>query len=192
MIRNRTTFNDTDNTDITDTTHNIITKLSHIVTWLTPNKLLINTSKTLIDEVIEIVNDFKFIGIMINKQNYEMDITHRINRKYNPNSDQQIKAYPTLTHTAHFIQYINSTTHILRFTTMGIWQHKILQLQKRANRTITCSKYNAHTEPHHKTINILKLPDVYNLLIYKIILQNTMRTCTTLLWYCNTYTYSSL
>ena len=40
------TFHDTDNTDITTITHNISTELSRIVTWLTQNKLLINTSKT--------------------------------------------------------------------------------------------------------------------------------------------------
>ena len=40
------TFHDTDNTDITTITHNINTELSRIVTWLTQNKLLINTSKT--------------------------------------------------------------------------------------------------------------------------------------------------
>ena len=79
------TFHNTDNTDITTITHNINTEISHIVTWLTQNKLLINTPKTkitvfhipqkhvlypkitLIDEEIEIVNDFKFIGIILNK-----------------------------------------------------------------------------------------------------------------------------
>ena len=79
------TFHDTDYTDITTITHNINTELSHIVTWLTQNKLLINTSKTkmtvfhmpqkhvlypkviLIDEEIEIVNDFIFLGIILNK-----------------------------------------------------------------------------------------------------------------------------
>ena len=40
------TFHDIDNTDITTITQNINTELSRIVTWLTQNKLLINTSKT--------------------------------------------------------------------------------------------------------------------------------------------------
>ena len=40
------TSHDADNTDITTITHNISTELSHIVTWLTQNKLLINTSNT--------------------------------------------------------------------------------------------------------------------------------------------------
>ena len=40
------TIHDTDNTDITTITHNINTELSRIVSWLTQNILLINTSKT--------------------------------------------------------------------------------------------------------------------------------------------------
>ena len=52
-----------------------------------------------------------------------------------------------------------------------LWGHDstiLHKLQKRAIRTITCSKYNAHTEPLHKTLNILKLPDMYNLQLYKL------------------------
>ena len=79
------TFHDIDNTDITAITHTINTELSCIVTWLTQNKLLINTSKTkmtvfhmpqkhvlypnikLVDEDVEMVNDYKFIGTILNK-----------------------------------------------------------------------------------------------------------------------------
>ena len=35
-----------------------------------------------------------------------------------------------------------------------------LKLQKRAVRIITCSKYNAHTEPLFKTLNLLKIEDI--------------------------------
>ena len=41
-------------------------------------------------------------------------------------------------------------------------------LQKRAIRTITISKYNAHTEPLCKALNIIKLPYMYNLQLYKL------------------------
>ena len=80
------TFHDTDNSDIAVITHNINTELSLIVTWLTQNKLLINIPKTkmtvfhmpqkhvlypkitLIDVEIEIISDFKFLGIILNKR----------------------------------------------------------------------------------------------------------------------------
>ena len=45
---------------------------------------------------------------------------------------------------------------------------RLYKLQKRAIRTITCSIYNAHTDPFHKTLNILKLPDMYDLQLYKL------------------------
>ena len=39
---------------------------------------------------------------------------------------------------------------------------------KRAIRILTIYKYNAHTEPLCKALNIIKLPDVYNLQLYKL------------------------
>ena len=35
-------------------------------------------------------------------------------------------------------------------------------------RTITNSRYNAHTEPIYKLLNIFKLPDLYQLELYKL------------------------
>ena len=46
--------------------------------------------------------------------------------------------------------------------------HKLHRLQKRAVRIITCSKYNAHTDPLFKELNILKITDLYNLQICKL------------------------
>ena len=39
----------------------------------------------------------------------------------------------------------------------GFKSDRIFKLQKRAVRIITCSKYNAHTEPLLKTLNLLKI-----------------------------------
>ena len=47
-----------------------------------------------------------------------------------------------------------------------IWGHHhktITQLQKRAIRVITLSKYLAHTEPLFKNLNILKVEDIFRL-----------------------------
>ena len=52
-----------------------------------------------------------------------------------------------------------------------LWGHRnerILKLQKRAIRTISNSKFNGHTEPICKLLSILKLPDMYNLQLYKM------------------------
>ena len=42
----------------------------------------------------------------------------------------------------------------------GFKQNRIFQLQKKAIRTITRSKYNAHTEPLFKKLNILKVNEI--------------------------------
>ena len=44
---------------------------------------------------------------------------------------------------------------------------RISKLQKWAMRAITCSKYNAHTEPIFKKLNILKIDDIYKLTALK-------------------------
>ena len=47
-----------------------------------------------------------------------------------------------------------------------VWGHHhktITQLQKRAIRVITLSKYLAHTEPLFKNVNILKVEDIFRL-----------------------------
>ena len=44
---------------------------------------------------------------------------------------------------------------------------RICKLQKWAMRAITCSKYNAHTDPIFKRLNILKINDIYKLTALK-------------------------
>ena len=62
-----------------------------------------------------------------------------------------------------------------------IWGHqhdKITQLQKRAIRSITLSRYLAHSEPIIKSLNILKVTDMFKLcqikFYYKYISQNLL------------------
>ena len=50
----------------------------------------------------------------------------------------------------------------------GHHSDRIFKLQKRANRTISNSKFNGHTEPICKLLSILKLPDLYKLQLYKM------------------------
>ena len=42
----------------------------------------------------------------------------------------------------------------------GFKSDRLFKLQKRAVRIITCSKYNAHTEPLFKALNLLKIEDI--------------------------------
>ena len=43
----------------------------------------------------------------------------------------------------------------------GFNSNRLSKLQKRAVRIITNSKYNAHTEPLFKTLNLLKIDDIF-------------------------------
>ena len=45
---------------------------------------------------------------------------------------------------------------------------RLSKLQKRATRVITCSKFNAHTEPLFKSLKRLKLEDLLSLNVLKL------------------------
>ena len=49
----------------------------------------------------------------------------------------------------------------------GFKNSRLFKLQKRAIRIITCSKYNAHTDPLFKKMNLLKISDLYNISLLK-------------------------
>ena len=49
----------------------------------------------------------------------------------------------------------------------GFKTSRLFKLQKRAMRIITCSKYNAHSDPIFKKLNLLKISDIYNISLLK-------------------------
>ena len=51
--------------------------------------------------------------------------------------------------------------------TLGYTCERITKLQKKCVRTITASKYNAHTEPIFKELNLLKVEDIFKLQVMK-------------------------
>ena len=50
----------------------------------------------------------------------------------------------------------------------GFCLGRLQKLQKRSVRIITRSKYNAHTDPVFKSLNLLKLKDLFELSVFKI------------------------
>ena len=44
---------------------------------------------------------------------------------------------------------------------------RLFRLQKKAFRVITNSKFNDHTEPLFKGLNLLKLPDIFEVTVLK-------------------------
>ena len=52
---------------------------------------------------------------------------------------------------------------IIHILLWGFNTHRLIKLQKRAIRIITDSKYNSHTEPLLKSLNILKINDIFTI-----------------------------
>ena len=52
--------------------------------------------------------------------------------------------------------------------TRGFKSNRLFKLQKRAVRIITCSKYNDHTEPLLKALNLLKIEDIMKIKALKL------------------------
>ena len=184
-----------------ESTEDIITKeLIKISTWMEVNKLLINESKTkimffymppkCIDALtirmngveIEVVDDFNFLGITINKSlNWKSHV--------NVSCNKVLKYIAVIHRTKKYLPFsVLQTMYkslILPIIYYGLllWGphcERLFLLQKRIMRAITNSKYIAHTDPIFKTLNLLKLPDLYRLQLYKHILQNKETNCTSI------------
>jgi len=181
-------FHDNTNHDMSTIERNINKELLRITTWLTRNKLLINSTKTkmtvfhtpqrhviypdiIINNThVETVDNFKLLGITINKHlQWNTHIEHisiKVSKYIGVLNRLKYTLPPRILHTLY-------NTLILPHFNYGllVWGHDTTRLhilQKRAIRTITNSKYNSHTEPLCKLLNIIKLPDLYKLELYKL------------------------
>ena len=177
------TFHEATNTDIATIERNINKELILITTWLERNKLLINSTNTKMtvyhtqqnhitypdirinNSNVDIVDDFKLLGITINKHLKWNTHVENISIKVS----KYIGVLNRLKHTLPpRILYTLYNTLILPHFNYGLLLlgHDNARLQKHAIRTITISKYNSHTEPLCKLLHIIKLPDLYKLELY--------------------------
>ena len=178
-------FDDGNNENIDS---NIITEMHKITKWLDINKLSMNESKTkmmifylppkkiypptiiLNNTQIEIVENFNFLGININKS-----------LKWKPHvdniSNKILKYTAVIKRTKAFIPYHILVTlykslvlPILYYGILlwGTQSERLYRLQKRIIRIITNSYFIAHSEPIYKSLNLLKLPDMYRIQLYKL------------------------
>ena len=176
------TFNvNIDNNHIVSTAIN--SELNLIFEWLSLNKLSLNVKKTKmmvfhyrqrnIDNIIpkleingiaiERVKQFNFLGIILDEH---MSWKPHINKV----ACKIARTIGTINRLKRFLpQSILKMLYnslILPHLNYGIltWGTKLgrlPKLQKWAIRTITNSKYNAHTEPLFKKLNLLKISDIY-------------------------------
>ena len=158
-------------------------ELSKVNDWLKINKLSLNINKTkfmifhnyqqqitmpniFIDNVaIECVPNFNFLGIHFNQHlSWKPHITHISNliTKSVGVLNRLKNILPTsiklMIYNALILSRINSG--ILAW---GYQCERIFKLQKRAVRLITLAKFNAHSEPIFKSLNLLKVQDIFEI-----------------------------
>ena len=165
---------------------NIVTlnqELKIIVNWLKSNKLSLNTQKTkamhfhmppkkvihpllYLDETeIEFVKEFNFLGLTLDDN---LKWTHHIDsvsKKISKTLGIMTKLKDTIP-TAALLNIYNALLLPYINYCLIIWGYKserLFKLQKRAVRTITKSKYNAHTEGLFKALRLLKINDLCKL-----------------------------
>ena len=163
--------------DINQATDLINREIWKISDWLSVNKLSLNASKTkfmifhnyqtIISEndiprleinniPIERVKEFNFLGLTINENmswsSHSLKVANKISRTLGVMNC--LKRY--LPFSALKLMYDSLILPHLQFgiTCWGFEWDRIFKLQKRALRIITNNKYNAHTEPLLKNLNL--------------------------------------
>ena len=183
-------YDDNDKYEIYEISRDINAEFYCVQEWLNINKLSLNVSKTkymifhhrqhnidvfipdirINDSPIERVTDYNFLGLQIDQHlNWNAHIQKRSHKiSHTLGVMNCLKRYLP---TKIFRVLYNSL--ILPHLQYGIlsWGFKLSRLsklQKRAIRVITWSKFNAHTEPLFKSLNPLKLDDLFSLNVLKL------------------------
>ena len=190
LVSSLCSFYQDDKLNICEISRNINDELSCVQEWLNVNKLSLNVSKTkymifhhrqrkidefipdirINDSPIERVTDFNFLGLQIdqhlnwnahiqkcsNKISRTLGVMNRLKRHLPTKILRVLYNSLVLPH----LQYA-----ILRW---GSKLSRLSKLQKMAIRVVTCSKFNAHTEPLFKSLNLLKLEDMLYVSVLKL------------------------
>ena len=168
---------------------NINQELQAVYNWLCVNKLSLNIPKTkfmifhhkqrqihsyipnlaINGNPIDYVTQFNFLGFVID-ENLSFDphiqkISNRISRSLGTLN----KLKKSLPQHILLMLYNSLILPHLQYAILcwGFKSSRLFKLQKRAMRIITSSKYNAHTDPIFKKLNLMKLSDIYNVSILK-------------------------
>ena len=166
-----------------DQSENINSELNKINIWLKLNKLSLNISKSkamvfmtpqkkinvpliaIENNVIEYVNEFNFLGIML-----DTHLTWKPHANFVASKLNKVNAILTKIKNfipKHTLRTLYNTL-ILPHLNYGIlvWgtnSIKLQKIQKKSIRLIQLAKYNAHTEPIFKELKLLKLTDLCTL-----------------------------
>ena len=118
---------------------------------------------------IDYVSTFNFLGLIIDEhisfEPHIQSVSNRISRSLGILN--KLKRF--LPHHILLMLYNSLILPHLQYSIL-CWGYKttrLFKLQKRAMRIITCSKYNAHTDPIFKKLKLLKIADIYNICLLK-------------------------
>ena len=160
-------------------------ELKEINDWLSLNKLTLNIQKTkfmvfhpyqkdiaglipmlkINDVEIERVSSFKCLGILFDENMSWKCHTDMISNKLSKYTGilNKLKHYlpPYILRMLYF-SMVNAHLNY-GILVWGFVPTRLIKIQKRTIRTITCSKYNAHTEPLFKIMDILRLKDLLDI-----------------------------
>ena len=168
---------------------NINCELKKVTDWLSINKLSLNVKKTkfmifhyrqknisqYIPEImiggmkIERVHDFNFLGLTIDENMSWKAHIHKISNKVSRSLGIINSLKNTIPRPILLTLYNALILPHLQYSILcwGSNPGKLVNLQKRAMRLISGSKYNAHTEPIFKRLDLLKLDDIFKLSVLK-------------------------
>ena len=171
-------------------------ELQNVTEWLSLNKLSLNTNKTkcmifrnynkvvqppklqVQNQVIEYVNNFNFLGIIIdchlNWKAHTESIGKKISRTIGVMN--KLKHYlPVYTLKTIYNSLINS---YLNYGVLcwGLKQNGLIKLQNKAVRIITNARFNAHADPIFKKLNILKVTDIATRKLYNFYYRYTKKS----------------
>ncbi len=142
-----------------------IAKTKYII-FHTPQRKIEELEIKIDGTMIERVKSFNFLGITINEHLTWVDHLNKISNKLSRNIGilNNLKHY--LPEKAKLLIYNSLILCHLNFGVL-LWGdscERIFKLQKKAVRILQMKKYNAHTEPIFKELNLLKIQDILKLL----------------------------
>ena len=117
---------------------------------------------TLNGDKIERIDNFNFLGVLIDKHISWKYHTEMSSNKISKNCGvlSRLKNYlPLFILRTIYFSMVHSHLNYGLFA-WGFDSNRIIKLQKRCVRIITRSRYNAHTQPLMKQLNILSVPDM--------------------------------
>ena len=123
----------------------------------------IDLSLKINDQRIDRVHEFNFLGTIIHET---LEWTRHIDKVANKISrtlgilnklKHVLPVYTLKTmYDALIVPHLNYSILLWGFNS-----NRMSKLQKKAIRIITCGKYNSHTEPMFKRLNLLKVDDIF-------------------------------